>query len=138
MQKDEGCDSGNRRSIRKMYFVARLPVDPPADGRSRVDFCGHHVGGECGPQSRAASFDRFGCACRLGVNRFEYFCVLRVCRPTRTGPRADRDVGNDKTLVLSTGVYRCPNRMERLEGSVGIRFAAHCLTAARTHKWLDV
>jgi hypothetical protein len=60
-------------------------------------------------------------------------CVLRNFSADRAGGRRDRsgfdgadgDVRDDETLVIPSGLYRRPDRLERHQNSARVRDAAH-------------
>ena len=90
-----------------------LSLDIATDRRPWINLRGYHAGRERGSPSRIPSFDNLGCTHWIGADRDQHFALLWICRPVGANPGSNGDDRDHAIVVLSPGLYRCADRLER-------------------------
>ena len=92
-----------------------LPIDSAIDGWTRIDFRRGDYGCKLHPPLRLPYRDNCCRAHRNDSSCDQHFALLRISRPTRSRDRKAWNDRNRKTFVVSAGLHRCPDHVERTQ-----------------------
>ena len=135
MENDEGSGKGARtRALnRRTFFGGRVSLNVAADRGSRINLRCYYTGSKRVTASRSSSFDHCDGIGWVRADRDQYLLMLWICRPPGANAGANRDDGDHKIVVISTGLHWRANYLEWHQGIAGVCDSAPGLTGRWTN-----